>query len=189
MASLVCAPALGCRRPAPQERSASAATPSTSTTPRVSAVRDPGALPEDPVAGARAVEQWREHLEEEERQRKANYDRRHMKEHRELLALLRSTQARYDQAKTATAVKQIQAGGRAGLDALRARVDKIDHWRVSSSVVSDYEALLDALASSYPAARLSELEGAPASGVRGDFEARLKHIDERLAAAEQAEDE
>jgi hypothetical protein len=155
------------------------------------AASDPERLPEDPVAGARSVAQWREHLEEEERERKANYDRRHLKEHRAVVAFLRGARASYDNAKTALDLKRLQSSWPSAVLAIRKRIDKIDPWRVNSNLLKDYEALLEAFETRYPAARLAELGGdaTAATDVRGDVEAHLKHIDDWLTEAERAEDE
>ena len=155
------------------------------------AASDPERLPEDPVAGARSVAQWREHLEEEERERKANYDRRHLKEHRAVVASLRGAKGGYDNAKTAPDVKRLQSSWASAALAIRKRIDKIDPWRVNSNLLKDYDALLEAFDTRYPAARLAELGGnaTAATDVRGDVEAHLKHIDDWLTQAERAEDE
>jgi hypothetical protein len=155
------------------------------------ATSDAATLPEDPVAGARSLAQWREHLEEEERERKANYDRRHLKDHRIVVAFLRSTKSGYDSSKSATEVKRLQNALPPAVEGIRKRIDKIDHWRVSSNLLNDYDALLDALSARYPAGRLGELAGDvnAAAETRRDFDARLKHIDDWLAHAERAEDE
>jgi hypothetical protein len=148
-------------------------------------------LPEDPVAGARALAKWHEHLKEEERERKANYDRRRLKEHRLLLASLRQARERYESAKTKPAVLKLQADSERLRTSSLQRIDAIDHWRNSSGLLDDYAALLDALSNAYPQARLRALAGddADLERVRRDVDARLAKADDWLAYAERAEDE
>ena len=107
------------------------------------------------------------------------------------MAFLRSTKSGYDTSKSASEVKRLQNSLPPAVEAYRKRIDEIDHWRVSSNLLKDYDALLDALAASYPAGRLSELAGdvTAAAETRREVDSRLKHIDELLAQAERAEDE
>lgn len=148
-------------------------------------------LPEDPVAGERAVIEWRKHQQEEERNRKANYDRRRMKDHRVVVSFLRSTRQAFDQAKTAEAVLRAQKALPPGIASTRARIEKIDHWRVSSNLLADYDALLTSLTDNYPAARVSALagNGAALEAERAEVDARFRKIDEWLEYAEEAEEE
>lgn len=149
------------------------------------------ALPEDPVAGARSLLLWQRHLEEEETERRANYDRRHSSKHRAVVAKLRSAQRAYDRANTTAAVNQVQRSTLPALENIRTQIDEIDHWRVSSNLLADYDAVIEALATTYPAARLGELTGETnaATKTRRDVQAQLEKIDEWLARAERAEDE
>lgn len=151
----------------------------------------PQTLPEDPAAGERAVTEWRKHQQEEERNRKANYDRRRMKDHRLVVAFLRSTRQAFDQAKTAEAVLRAQKALPPGIVSTRARIEKIDHWRVSSNVLGDYDALLASLADKYPAARVSALagNGTALAAERAVVDAHFRKIDEWLEYAEEAEEE
>ena len=43
----------------------------------------------------------------------------------------------------------------ATIEAVRRRIDRIDHWGVNSNLLADYDAMLRALADGYPAARIS----------------------------------
>jgi hypothetical protein len=149
------------------------------------------ALPEDPVAGARSLLLWQRHLEDEEKERRANYDRRHSSEHRLVVAKLRAAQRAYDRANTTAAVKQVQRSTLPALDGIRKQIDQIDHWRVSSNLLDDYDVVMEALATTYPAARLGELAGETnaATKTRRDVQAQFEKIDEWLARAERAEDE
>lgn len=148
-------------------------------------------LPEDPIAGERAVAEWRKHQQEEERERKANYDRRRMADHRAVVTFLRGARQSYDTAKTPDAVLRAQKALPAAIANARARIEKIDHWRVSSNLLGDYDALLASLADTYPAACVSALAGDRAAfdAERAAVDARFRKIDEWLEYANEAEEE
>src|SRR5262245_57374397 len=55
-------------------------------------------LPEDPVAGAKSTQQWKEFMVAEEHERQLHYDRARLKQHRAMLKFLVATRARYDRA-------------------------------------------------------------------------------------------
>jgi hypothetical protein len=151
----------------------------------------PPPLPEDPVLGAKATAQWREHMAFEERERKLHYDRDRMKDHRAVLKFLLGTRARYDRARSEAAVAAIKARLPAAVEAIRRRIDRIDHWGVNSNVLGDYDAMLKALAEGYPAARIKLIEGdrAPLQALRVELDRRQKAIDEWLKEAAESEDE
>jgi hypothetical protein len=151
----------------------------------------PGGLPEDPVEGAKATAQWRAHLAEEERERKLRYDRDRMKDHRAVLRFLTATRARYDRARSKAAVTAIQARLPPAIRGVRQRITRIDHWGVNSNLLGDYDALLNALADGYPAARADALSGAPAAltTLKADLDAREARIKAWLAEAAETEDE
>ena len=145
----------------------------------------------DALQGAKATAQWREHLAFEERERKLHYDRDRMKDHRAVLKLLIGTRARYDRARSAAAVTAIKARVPETAEAVRRRVERIDHWRVNSNLLADYDAMLNALAEAYPAARIKFIEGdrAPLLAVRAELDRRQKAIDQWLKEAAESEDE
>ena len=180
--------AAGCQR-----RSSQPAPPAASATPvnAVSAMALDGRLPEDPVAGARAVALWREHLAEEERERKALYDRRRLPDHEVVVAFLRQTQSRYDRAKSKAAVLELRRALAPALSGMRLRLDKIDHWGGSSNVLVDYQHLLDAFAEPYPSARIAALQGDDKafSALRAEASSRLEKIADWLAFVGRAEAE
>ena len=121
---------------------------------------DPGArLPEDPVAGAKATQQWRDFMAAEERERRLRYDRDHLKDHRAVLKVLVATRARYDRARTKAAVLAIQKRLPPTVDGVRARITRIDHWGNNSNLLADYDAILKPLADTYPTARIAALDG------------------------------
>src|SRR6185369_15066308 len=65
---------------------------------------DPTRLREDPEAAKRSEAQWREHMEDEEDERQAGFDKQHLAEHRALIKLIGAARARYDQARTEDAL-------------------------------------------------------------------------------------
>ena len=151
----------------------------------------PGRLPEDPAKGAAATAQWRSHMAAEERERKLHYDRDRMKDHRAVLRFLIATRARYERATSKAAVLAIQARLPPAIEKVRRRITRIDHWRVNSNLLGDYDVLLAALADTYPAARISFLDGdhAPLLALRADFDRRLKAMNDWLEEAAESEDE
>jgi len=148
-------------------------------------------LPEDPAAGERAVEQWRAHLREEERERRANYDRARLPEHRALIELLEEARKSYDGARTEAELKSVQARFHAGLPKLRARIEKIDPWGNSSHVLTDYTELIELFDDSYPRGRSKALSGDAGAleRVRSSADARFKTIEDWLRYASTAEEE
>ena len=151
----------------------------------------PPPLPEDPVLGAKSTAQWREHLAFEERERKLHYDRDRMKDHRAVLKILIGARARYERARSEAAITAIKARWPETVEAVRRRIDRIDHWRVNSNVLGDYDALLDALGEAYPAARIKFITGdrAPLQALRAELDRRQKAIDAWLKEAAESEDE
>jgi hypothetical protein len=127
----------------------------------------------------------------EERERKLHYDRDRMKDHRAVLRFLVATRARYERATSKAAVLAIQARLPPAIEKVRRRIARIDHWRVSSNLLGDYDVLLAALADTYPAARISFLAGDRAHllALRADFDRRLKAMNNWLEEAAQSQDE
>jgi hypothetical protein len=182
--------ALACQsRPNPPAPTASVSVaPVTSSANTVLA---DGRLPEDPVAGARAVAQWRAHLLEEERERKAQYDQRRLEAHQAVVSFLRSAKTSYDSANTAAAVEQLRRQLAPQVTATRRRVDKIDHWGRSSNVFADYQQLLDTFSEPYASARLAAIHGEPGEfqKLKTDADARLQKIADWLAFVGRSEPE
>jgi hypothetical protein len=132
-------------------------------------------LPEDPVKAAKATAEWQEHLREEEEERRQLYDREHEKEHSIVLYLLEKAQSRLDAAKSKSALASAKAAVSASLPSLKQKIDAIDPKRKSSNLLTDYDAIIAALAGPYPDARLAALTGdpKPASELKADIERRL----------------
>jgi hypothetical protein len=191
---LVCAGLCGCNqerspRAVATSPSAPAAVVSTQAgSPTAAAVPS---LPEDRIAGARSEAQWREHLQEEERERKVIFDRRRLPQHRALLALLQDTRARYDHAKTPAALLKAQQSFTQASASIQQRLEKLDRWGNSSNLLGDYSALLQLFAGPYPEARRQALAGSPSplDTVQREVDARTKKIIDWLAYVAKAETE
>ena len=143
------------------------------------------------MLGAKSTAQWREHLAFEERERKLHYDRDRMKDHRAVLKILIGTRARYERARSEAAVNAIKARLPETVEVVRRRIDRIDHWRVNSNVLGDYDAMLSALAEAYPAARIKFIAGerAPLQALRAELDRRQEAIDQWLKEAAESQDE
>jgi hypothetical protein len=148
-------------------------------------------LPEDAAAGQLALAQWTEHLEEEERARQANYDRRRLPQHLAVLEQLEQARERYDRATTRAAVARAQAWFRAVAPKLRARIHEIDRFGRSSPVLNDYTALAELLSGPYPSARRAALggDGVALEQARSEASSRFAKVHEWLDVAARAEDE
>jgi hypothetical protein len=148
-------------------------------------------LPEDPDAGARSVAEWQRHLEHEERERRLQYDRRKLPEHREFIKTLLAIRQSYDRATSKGAVlaaRQKQVALRPKLDQ---SLEAIDHWGVNSKVLPEYEDLMGIFADAYPSARIAALSGEKDSlaALQKDVAMRFETIDEWLREAAESEDE
>jgi len=155
------------------------------------AVLDASRLPEDRIAGARSEAQWREHLQEEERERKVLFDRRRLKEHRQVLASLRETRARYDRAKTPARLLELKREWPRLSAPIQQRIAKLDRWGNSSNLLGEYAALLHILAADYPDGRVAALSGSQEQLAAAAREADLhtKKIVDWLAYVQGAETE
>lgn len=189
--ALALAPLLvACKR----EQHAGDSTPnpsSASAIARTAASADPERLPEDPVKARQATEQWRQHLIEEERERKQMYDRAHEKEHEAVLAGIRKARARYDAAKTKGAIATARAAFRSSLPALQKAVVAINPDRQSSNLQDDYDAILAMLDGPYVEALADSIAGDDEAliALRADLDARLEKARTWLEEAEEAERE
>ena len=152
---------------------------------------EPEKLPEDAVAGKLAEQQWREHLEHEEEERQALYDRRRLREHRAVVRQLRSVRARYDRAKSEAALNKAREAAGKELGLIEERVHAIDPDGVNSRLLGEYGALQSSLRSDYATARGAALSGDPAqlAAARAAFDQRLETIDEWLEEASEAGEE
>lgn len=186
-ALLLCLAVGACQRHVAESAPAPTSDASPPPAPETAASR----LPEDPEAGARSVAQWREHLEEEERERKLRHDRRKLRDHRRVSQLFRSTQKQYDRAASERAVTAAQNIFRSQLPQLEKSFDAMDHYGESSLLVPQYRKLVEIFEGAYPSARIAALGGSKSSF--DEVEARAKQhfetISEGLKEAARDEDE
>ncbi len=151
----------------------------------------PSGLPEDPDAGSKSEAQWRKHMDWEERERRLSFDKNRIPEHRAVIQRLAAARARYDRAKTKAAVERVRSEMPALRQDLQARATEIDHWRVSSPLLADYDVEMAELESAYPDARLAALAGdaQPLRALRARMDQRKKKMTEWLADAKESEGE
>jgi hypothetical protein len=191
----------GCRR-----ESAAPARDDTSSKPAASdkpasaaddrAPQPPGApatppLPEDPAAGKRSEQQWREHMDHEEEERQTLFDRKRLKQHRALIKLIAAARARYDHARTEAAVAKVQQDMPRQVAEMRRRVTEIDPWGVNSRLLPDYAALTAALSDTYAPAKIAAIKGdaSALTQLHADFDQRMKKMNDWLHEVEESKDE
>jgi hypothetical protein len=169
----------------------SAATPPPDLAPRAQGITTSTALPEDPVAAKRATAQWQQHLDHEEDERQMGFDRRHLREHKALLKLLKSSRQRYDDAADESALQKVSADMPRQLAQIERKLKELDPWGNNSRVLPDYAALQAQLGPTYENAKRAALRGddKALAKLREGFDARLEHIDEWLEKSEENEEE
>jgi len=148
-------------------------------------------LPENAELGKRSEEQWRKHMDDEERERQLGFDRSHMKEHRTVVARLKTARASYDRATTAAALTKARDDMPHRVEEIQKQVAELDHWGNNSRLHDDYAALEATLTSDYPDAKLAALKGDAAAlkKAQATFDAHLKTISEWLEEAAHADEE
>jgi hypothetical protein len=146
----------------------------------------PASLPEDPVAGRKATEQWRQHLLHEEHERRMRYDKLRLRQHRAVFKLLKEARARYERARTTAAVDTIRPQVAALLEDVQGHIAAIDRWADSSYFLEDYDAALAILTDPYPQAKIAALKGdaAALAKLRAALDAHSSKIAERLVEVE-----
>jgi hypothetical protein len=159
--------------------------------PRAAVSSRTSTLPEDPEAGARSVAEWRQHLEHEERERRLQYDRRKLPQHREVIRTLLAVRQRYDSATIRVGVLTAQKKEMALRPELEKSLETIDHWGVNSKVLPEYKSLMDIFSEAYPSARIEALSGKKDSFValQRDVATRFETINDWLREAAESEDE
>lgn len=168
-------------------RPASQATPVSATSSR----RPAAQLPEDPSAGTRAKERWREHLRYEERERRMRFDRRQLGEHRALTRKLQESRRAYDAAASTAKLARATDAFRASLPQLVQAKQAIDPWGNSSNLLAEYGSLIELLTDRYPKARAAALTGDSTSfkAVELELEGHFRKIDSWLEEVTESEDE
>lgn len=173
---------------APKQTPVVAVAPPQPTTVAVAARPS---LPEDPIAGKRSEQQWREHMAEEEHERQSGFDKSRLKQHRALVRLIVAARGSYDRAATESAVTKTRTAMAARIAEMRKRVTEIDPWGVNSRLLADYSALEATLADAYPDAKAEALRGHPNAlkTARASFDQHIKTITAWLKEVEEGEEE
>ena len=130
-------------------------------------------------------------MDDEERERQLDFDRKRLKRHRAVVALAEAARADYDRAATEAALTKARAEASHRFEEIRKRVTDLDHWGNNSRLLADYAALEQSLSTDYPDARLSALKGDATAlkTVQSAFDQHLKTIADWLEEAERGEDE
>jgi hypothetical protein len=165
-----------------------AATPHARLAPRAPRALAAARLPEDPVAGARSTEQWRERRVSRLRKRQLDFDYEHLADHRAVIEKIALARSRYDRARSEAALSAARAAMPAQLDKIKASVvHRLDTGR-GSRLLADYDALLAALATSYPDAKLASLRGdaSALTAVQASFDQRVQGMSAWLEEAKLA---
>ena len=131
-----------CRRNTEAQRGAAGAAPIGVATNRP---RQHPPLPENEELGRQATEQWQEHEEEEERNRRLCFDHDRLPRHQSVLAALARLRENYQRARSKRDVARARAQAEQRAPSLRKQFDEIDPWQNSSLLVADYAELLDQL--------------------------------------------
>src|SRR5262249_52885030 len=141
--------------------------------------------------GKRSEQQWRQHMDDEERERQLGFDRQHMKEHRAVVARFKAARASYDRATTEGALTKARDDVSHRVEEVRKQIAELDHWGNNSRLHDDYSALETSLTSDYPDAKLAALkgDGTALKKVQSTFDAHLKTISGWLEEAAHAEEE
>jgi hypothetical protein len=193
-ALLACA---GCgRSDAPVERKAvlagakasAAKQPHPRLAPRAPRALTAPHLPEDPVLAARTSAATDERRAKKKHKRYLAFDGENMPVHRALLGLITSARERYDRARSEAALKAARTAVPAKLAKLEAGLVTLDSKSVGSRLLEDYKALHEALAGSYPDAKLASLRGdaGALTAAQASFDQRLQAMNAWLHEVEQA---
>jgi hypothetical protein len=184
-------PAAPAAPPAPTAPAAPPAQPAQPKPPPAAEPGDPTRLPEDPEAAKRSEAQWREHMQDEEDERQAGFDKQHLAEHRALIKLINAARARYDAVRTEDALAKARTEAQASVADMRKRVTEMDHWGTNSRLLPDYAAIETTLETAYPDAKLAAIKGDKHAidPVRAELDQRMKKMAAWLHEVEEGEHE
>jgi len=176
-----------CRRDATESASGVAGSAARAPQPALPQPRRHPPLPEDAELGRQATAQWQEHEEEEERNRRRCYDHERLAQHRAVVASLDGLRQRYERAKSQTELARARLAAQHDAAALRARIDAIDPWQNSSLLVADYDTLLAALEGRTADAPSAGASQEPPGRLRAELNRQRKTIQQKLAEADECE--
>ncbi len=119
-----------------------------------------------------------------ERNRLLAYDKGKLKLHTEVFAAIQKTRATFDAAKSKAEVEKLQEKLRKQITATGKKMQQIDPKGGNSNVVTDYDVMLNALATDYPQALETSFDGdGKAIGEqRAELDRRAKKIEDWLRA-------
>ena len=148
-------------------------------------------LPEDPERGKRSTEQWKKHLQKEEDERQALFDRLRIDQHRVAIRLLFGARKTLDEAMGRQELAAAQTAVNGQLAELTERLKQLDPWGNSSRLLSDYDALHDLLARRYAEARLAAFRGdsQPLTAARNEFDAHVRAMQGWLIRVQREEED
>ena len=199
------------KAPPPPPPPAAPAAPAAPPAPAEAAAGDAGAkkskLAPAPTDGLSLAERM-EHrkadeaklaaqLAGEERKRLLAYDKTKLKLHNEVFTFIKKTRAAYDGAKNKEQVDKLQQKLEKPIVATGKKLQKIDPKGGNSNVVTDYDVMLNSLASDYPRKLAASFEtrqkatlvddlGPSLADERAELDKRTKKIEEWLAALKKA---
>jgi len=148
-------------------------------------------LPEDPVAGKRAEEQWRAHLAREDRERQLARDRHTLAHHKAILALLLRARRDVERARSEKAVRAATARIAETESQVEKRLGRINVWGNVSPMTATYSAMLRSLSEELPRDRLTAVADAAdgRADSRLDWNRRLAEIRAYLRETAESEGE
>jgi hypothetical protein len=152
---------------------------------------DSNRLPEDAALGKRSELQWRQHMEDEERERQIGFDRQRLKQHRAIVARFKAARSLYDRATAEAALAKARTEMPQRVEEIQKQVTELDHWGNNSRLLGDYAALEASLTSDYADAKLSALkgDGAALKNAQAAFDGHLKIISGWLEEVAHAKEE
>jgi hypothetical protein len=174
----------GCRRePEAQRGAAGAARSELAPSP----ARQHPPLPEDEQLGRHATEQWEEHEQEEERNRRWCFDHERLPLHHGVLAALGRLRESYQRARSKRDVARARAQAEQRAPSLRKQFDEIDPWQNSSLLVADYAGLLEQL--TQPSAGALSGNAGELRELQSELTRKLRELEHGLKESEGCEHE
>jgi hypothetical protein len=121
-------------------------------------------------------------LAADENKRLLDYDKTKVKLHDQVFAFIKKTRAELDAAKTKPAIEKVQEKQAKAIVATGKKLQTIDPKGGNSNVVTDYDVMLNSLASDYPQGLIAALDGdkQPIADQRAELDKRTKKIEDWL---------
>lgn len=121
-------------------------------------------------------------LAADENKRLLDYDKTKAKLHDQVFAFIKKTRAELDAAKIKPAIEKVQEKQAKAIVATGKKLQTIDPKGGNSNVVTDYDVMLNSLATDYPQGLLASLDGdkQPIADQRAELDKRTKKIEDWL---------